>query len=103
MSEAVEDPNEQVGSIVCFVVDSQNRRMGIATTLLEAAIDWFRQSKLEFAEAYPRSKPASVDNPYNIPEEHLNYYGPLQMYLKAGFKIHKQFQKFTVVRKSLRQ
>lgn len=101
LSEAVEDSSEQVGSILCFVVASQHRRMGIATTLLESACGSFRHAGLEFAEGYPRNRPANVDNPHNIPEQHLNYYGPLQMYLKAGFRIHRQFDKFAVVRKTL--
>ena len=101
MSEAVDNPNERIGSVVCFVVDYQHRRMGVATALLNAACDQFKRSRLEFAEAYPRNRPANVDNPYDIPEEHLNYYGPMQMYLKAGFEIHKQFPKFDVVRKAL--
>jgi GNAT superfamily N-acetyltransferase len=101
LSKAVEDPTESVGSILCFVVASRYRRSGIATRLLESACALFKRSGLQYAEGYPRTKPANVDNPYNIPEAHLNYYGPLQMYLKAGFKIHRQFDKFAAVRKAL--
>ena len=102
LSKAVEDPTERVGSILCFVVDSQYRRKGIATALLDSACVSFKRLGLDYAEGYPRTKPPNVENPYKIPEEHLNYYGPLQMYLKAGFKILKQFDKFAAVRKNLR-
>ena len=103
LSRAVEeDPNEPVGSILCFVVASLYRRMGVATALLQSACASFKHSGLSYAEGYPRIKPANVDNPYNIPEAHLNYYGPLNMYLKAGFKMHRQFDKFVAVRKDLR-
>ena len=75
--------------------------MGVATALLESACASFKRSGLLYAEGYPRTKPANLDNPYNIPEDHLNYYGPLQMYVKAGFRIHRQFDKFASVRKKL--
>lgn len=101
LSEAVEDPNEPVGSILCFVVASHYRRLGVATALLESACASFKSSGLLYAEGYPRTKSANADNPNNIPEAHLNYYGPLQMYVKAGFKIHRQFDKFASVRKEL--
>lgn len=101
LSVAIEDPTESVGSILCFVVGSQDRRKGVATALLQSACASFKRSSLRYAEGYPRTKPANVDNPYDIPEAHLNYYGPLQMYLKTGFKIHKQFDKFAAVRKDL--
>ncbi len=101
LAKAMEDPAEPVGSILCFVVASEYRSMGVATALLESACASFKRSGLPYAEGYPRTKPANFDNPYNIPEAHLNYYGPLQMYLKAGFKIHRQFDKFASVRKKL--
>lgn len=99
--DPVEDPMESVGAILCFVIASNNRRSGIATELLRTACESFKRSGLQYVEGYPRTRPASVENPYNIPEEHLNYYGPLQMYLKAGFKTHRQFEKYAVVRKTL--
>jgi ribosomal protein S18 acetylase RimI-like enzyme len=101
LSVAVQDPTESVGSILCFVVKSQYRGQGVATALLNSACSSFKRSGLKYAEGYPRTRPANVDNPHNIPEEHLNYYGPLQMYLKAGFEVHRQFEKFAAVRKPL--
>jgi len=101
LAEAVEDPGEPVGSILCFVVASRYRRMGVATALLESACASFKRSGLLFAEGYPRTKSANQDNPNNIPEAHLNYYGPLQMYVNAGFRIYRQFDKFASVRKEL--
>ncbi len=83
---------ERVGSIVCFVVASSHRNQGIASHLLGAACKKFSEEGLEFAEAYPVKKPPSAA--YNFP-------GPLSMYLKAGFSIHRDADWYLVVRKRL--
>jgi ribosomal protein S18 acetylase RimI-like enzyme len=95
------DHDESVGSILCFVVSAAFRGQGIATRLLEAATDKFQRDGLHVAEAYPRTLESNVNNPYNTPPEHLNYRGSLQMFLKAGFKIHRQLERHAIVRKQL--
>lgn len=93
--------NESVGSILCFVVSAPFRGQGIATRLVEAATDCFQRDGLQVAEAYPRTLDPTVNNPYNTPPEHLNYRGSMQMFLKAGFKIHQQLERHAIVRKQL--
>jgi len=97
----VVDHNELVGSIFCFVVAASYRGKGIATALLNGAIDKFRHEQLKVAEAYPRTVPADVNNPYNTPPEHLNYRGSLSMFLKTGFTIYRQLERHAIVRKKL--
>jgi GNAT superfamily N-acetyltransferase len=70
-----------VGAIVCFVVAPDARRQGVATALLEAAIDHLRTRGMRSIEAYPPL--TSPDDPQKWPQ--TNYHGPLSMYLKAGF------------------
>jgi ribosomal protein S18 acetylase RimI-like enzyme len=86
------DPQEKVGSIVCFVIGPQYRRRGIANRLLEEACAGFERDGYVDAEAYPR-KGASSDAQH--------YHGPLSMYLRAGFTVHREFPEFLVVRKRL--
>ncbi len=83
---------EQVGSIVCFVVAPTHRGNGIASALLEAACEKFRESGLECAEAYPSKDSESAAD---------NFPGPLSMYLKAGLSPLRQTPGYTVVRKNL--
>jgi ribosomal protein S18 acetylase RimI-like enzyme len=85
------DP-ERVGAIVCFNVAPQFRRQGIASKLLDAACDGFREQGLAFAEAYP-AKEARGDA--------RSYHGPLEMYLRAGFAVLREEDGFAVVRKAL--
>lgn len=83
---------DEVGSIVCFVVASAFRRQGVAALLLEAACAGFREEGLRIAEAYP-SLTASGDAP--------NYHGPLALYLRAGFKPHRRLDTVMIVRREL--
>ena len=55
-SELVDVPGErspQIGAIVCFVVAPDQRRQGIATQLLGAALEHLRSRRMKTAEAYP--------------------------------------------------
>ena len=96
---AVEDPTELVGSIMCFLVAPEYRGKGVGTTLLIAACDLFRREGLGVAEGYPLTNTAK--RTLEIPWAEENYKGSLNMYLKAGFKIHRQLERFAVVRKRI--
>ena len=57
----------------------QHRGTGVATALLHAALEGLRSQGLAIAEA--------TANP-NAATDAENHYGPLPMYLKAGFTVH---------------
>ena len=89
--EGEKDP--KVGAIVCFVVAPDQRRQGVATTLLEAALEHLRKRGMTTAEAYPflgEIDPARWTK--------INYVGPLSMYLKAGFAMAEKHDDSAVVR-----
>lgn len=84
---------EQVGQITCFVVAREHRRTGVARALLEEACALLRDQGLLVAEANP-SREAVSDA-----EQH---FGPLSLYLSAGFSIVKeQADGLVVVRRPL--
>lgn len=92
------DPDERdpdaIGAIVCFVVAKPYRGRGIARRLLDAACAGFRQRGIRVVEAYPRADPDS---------EAANHFGPLAMYLAAGFERAGEEGESVVVRKTLAQ
>lgn len=92
--EGVRDP--EVGAIVCFVVAPDQRRQGVATTLLEAALEHLRGRGMKTVEAYPRI--GEID-PSRWAQ--AMYVGPLSMYVKAGFAIAEQDEDHAVVRRAL--
>lgn len=97
-SVAVDDPEEPVGSIMCFVVAPGYRGKRVCTTLLNAACDMFRSEALTIAEGYPITNHSRAGE---IPWAEANYKGPLSVYLRSGFQIHRQLERFAIVRKQL--
>jgi GNAT superfamily N-acetyltransferase len=93
----VPEPREpDVGAIVCFVVAPDSRRQGIATALLDAALEHLRTRGMRAVEAYPLSSEADPSR-----WVFANYVGPLKMYLKAGFEIVARGDESCTVRKVL--
>ena len=83
----------ETGTILCFLVAPARRGQGIATALLQAACDGLRAQGLKFAEANPRVDSTDVGS---------NHYGPLAMYLAAGFAVERDSDDGSVwVRKAL--
>jgi GNAT superfamily N-acetyltransferase len=84
---------EQVGAIVCFLVEPSHRGRGIARQLLEAACEGLREQGLRFAEGNPAAEAASAAE---------NHCGPLSLYLSAGFSVHREDEDGSVyVRRAL--
>ena len=82
-----------IGCIVCFLVAPAHRGQGVATALLQAACDGLRGQGLKQVEANPRTGTLSAAQ---------NHYGPLAMYLAAGFAIDRDSGDGSVwVRKAL--
>jgi len=81
-----------VGSLACFVIASQYRKHGVASALLDAAIERLRARGVRVAEAYPARSSDSAQG---------NYRGPLQMFLRAGFEPYRETERHLIVRKAL--
>jgi len=78
-AEPIADP-EQVGTILCFLVAPSARGRGIATALLNAACRYLRGQGLHRVEANPRPSAKGTAE---------NHFGPLGMYLAAGFTVRQ--------------
>jgi len=94
---AVDDPDEPVGAVMCFVIAPERRREGIATALLGRAERYFRELGLSVAEGYPRTLPSDPA----LPTSAWYYKGSPAMYERAGYAPHRRFERFTCVRKRL--
>ena len=82
-----------VGSVACFVIASPYRGHGVASQLLDAAIERLRARGVREIEAYPPR--AGEETPQG------NYRGPLEMYLRAGFEPYRELERNVVMRKKL--
>ena len=84
--------HDGVGSVACFVIAAPYRGHGVASMLLDSAIDNLRVRGAKAVEGYPRR---SEDSPQS------NYRGPLAMFLRAGFEPYHEAGSHLILRKSL--
>jgi GNAT superfamily N-acetyltransferase len=70
-----------VWSVTCFVVRVGWRRRGVATALLEGAVELARSAGAAVVEAYP----VDPDARSTVSSAEL-YHGPLSVFLDAGFR-----------------
>lgn len=97
-AEAVADDDQRIGSVMCFVIHPDHRGRGVATGLLNSVDDYFRDLGLACSEAYPRNAPP--DDP-EFPWTAAYYKGTPEMYEKAGYRVHHEFDHFVAMRKAL--
>jgi GNAT superfamily N-acetyltransferase len=76
-----------VWSIVCFVVGRRSRGRGVATALLDAAIEYARAHEATTLEAYP----VEVPDGGRVPAANA-YHGTLSMFERAGFAVIERRQ-----------
>lgn len=81
-----------VGSVACFVISSRYRGHGVASRLLDSAVERLRAKGLRAVEAYPSRDGDSAQT---------HYRGPMSMFLRAGFEPYREAERYLVVRKAL--
>jgi len=74
--KAVDD--KPVWSIICFVVDPEVRRQGVAEALLNGALSWARKQGVRLVEAYPCDK-------RGMAADDSMWFGAKRMFDRAGF------------------
>jgi GNAT superfamily N-acetyltransferase len=83
-------------AVTCFVVRVGHRRHGVASRLLEAAVEFAQRHGARTIEGYP------VDPSVRPTGSSGLYQGPLRMYLRAGFsEVAKPSASRSVVRLAL--
>ncbi len=88
--------DKPVWSVVCFVVDPKLRQQGVAAALLNGALKWARDNKVNLVEAYP------VDKSSRAADDAM-WFGAKSMYDNAGFvEVARRKPARPVVRKTLR-
>jgi ribosomal protein S18 acetylase RimI-like enzyme len=91
--DLIDDPEEKACSIVCFLIHPDYRRQGIAQKILEKIIEDYSENDYDYIEAYPRKEDSTSESSFK---------GPLELYDRNGFKIHKEHDSYYVMRKQLK-
>lgn len=90
--DLIDNPDDSVCSVVCFLIHPDYRRQGISQKLLERIIKDCSNTDYDYIEAYPRKGNANTGN----------FNGPLKLYERNDFKIHKEHDTYFVMRKQLK-
>ena len=89
----VDNLDDKVCSIVCFLIDHDYRRKGIAKKILERIIADYSSKDYDYLEAYPKKDEMSCE---------VNFKGPLDLYKRYDFQIQKEYDNYYVIRKQVR-
>ena len=89
----IDNPDDKVCSIVCFLIHADYRRKGLSQKILEKIIKDFSNTDFDYLEAYPKKSEFSCEG---------NFKGPLELYKKYDFKIHKEYDNYYVMRKKIK-
>lgn len=88
----VDDPNDKVCSIVCFLIHPDYRRQGLSQRIIEKVIADYSLTDYDYIESYPRKGDSSSNN----------FKGPIEIYKRNGFMMHKEYEGYYVMRRNLK-
>ena len=91
--DVIDNPDDMACSIVCFLMNPDYRRKGIARMILERIILDYSDTDFDYLEAYPKKGELSSEG---------NFKGPLELYKRFDFKVHKEHDDYYVVRRKLK-
>lgn len=91
--DLIDNPEDKVCSIVCFLMDPAYRRKGIAQKIIGQIVADYSIQDYNYIEAYPGKGKLSCEG---------HFKGPLELYEKLEFKIEKEYDDYFVVRKKLK-
>jgi ribosomal protein S18 acetylase RimI-like enzyme len=91
--DLIDNPDDKVCSVVCFVVHPDYRRQGIAQKILEQIIADCSTRDFDYIEAYPGKGELSCER---------HYHGPVELYKKFDFRIERELDDYYIVRKKLK-
>lgn len=86
----IDNPEDKVCSIVCFLIHPDYRRKGLAQNLLDKVLLDYASKDYDYLEAYPKKEELSSEG---------NFKGPLELYERSGFKINREYDDYFLVRK----
>ena len=90
--DLIDNPDDKVCSVVCFLIHPDYRRQGISQKILEKIIADYSNTDYDYIESYPKKGESSASN----------FKGPIELYKRNDFKIHKEYDKYYVMRKKLK-
>lgn len=89
--ELIESPGDKICSLVCFLIHPDFRRKGISQQILSRVISDYSDTEYDYLEAYPKKDKTGTSN----------FNGSLELYKRNGFKVVKEYEKYSLLRRKL--
>lgn len=90
--DLVDNQQDKVCSVVCFLIHPDYRRQGISQKILDKVIADCTNTDYDYLEAYPKKITASTSS----------FNGPFELYKKNGFTVYQEHESYYVVRKLMK-
>ena len=89
--ELIDNLGDKVCSVVCFLIHPDYRRQGLSQKILERIIADYSTMDYDYIESYPRKGESNESN----------FKGPIELYNRNDFKVHKENDEYYVMRRKL--
>jgi len=90
--DLIDNPDDKVCSVVCFLIHPDYRRQGISQKIIEKVIEDYLHKDYDYIESYPKKGESSASG----------FKGSLGLYKRNDFKVYKEYDTYYVMRKSLK-
>ncbi|MYR56785.1 GNAT family N-acetyltransferase [Streptomyces sp. SID625] len=92
------DDPERIWSVVCLYLAREHRHRGLVKVLVDRAVQWAREEKAEFIEAFPED-----DRDPGAAFDRHSFHGRVSTFESCGFTVvEPRLQRRALVRKDLR-
>lgn len=90
--DLIDNPDDKVCSVVCFLIHPDFRRQGITQKILDRIISDYANEDYDYIESYPKKGDANASR----------FNGPLELYKRNNFEVYKECDTYYVMRKTLK-
>ena len=90
--DLVDNPDDKVCSVVCFIIHPNFRRQGLSQKILERIIADYSNTEYDYLEAYPKKGESTA----------RNFNGPVEIYKRNNFEVYKEYESYYVMRRRLK-
>lgn len=88
----IDNPDDKVCSVVCFLIHPDYRREGISQMILERVIWDYASLDYDYIESYPKRGDANGSR----------FNGPLELYRRNNFEVCRECDTYYVMRRKLK-
>ena len=90
--ELIDNPDDKICSVVCFLIHPDYRRKGITQKIIERVISDYSNTDYDYIESYPKKGDSNASN----------FKGPMELYKRNNFKICKEYDSYYIMRKKIK-